>query len=67
MAMDSEEKQEWFPDFKTPEQYVKARVKVLIRDMHIDPTEAEVEHLYSLTKQHDIDRAIHDIINRAWG
>ena len=67
MCMDFEEKQAWYPDFITPEQYIEARLDILRNDMYIEPTQEEIDHLYSLTDQHDIDRAIHDIIDRAWG
>lgn len=66
MAMDFEEKQAWFPDFKTPKQYVKAKLKMLRDDMYIVPTKAEIDHLYSLTDQHDIDRAVASVIDRHW-
>ena len=55
------------PEYLNPRQYVKEKLKILRRDMYIDPTKAEVDHLYSLKTQGDIDRAVHTIIERAWG
>lgn len=66
MAMDVQEKEAWFPEFKTPKQYVKVKLKMLRDDMYIEPTAAEIKHLYSLKTQHDIDRAVASAIDRHW-
>ena len=55
------------PIFKTSEQYLKAKLKILKRDFCINPTEAEVTHLKTLTTQTQIDNAILTIINHHWG
>lgn len=54
------------PDFITPDQYVKEKLEMLRTDMCIHPTILEVDHLYSLKTEGDIDRAVHTIINRYW-
>jgi len=54
------------PVFKTPEQYLKAKLKILRRDFCIEPTEEEVAHLNTLTTQVTIDNAILSIIARHW-
>ena len=50
------------PTFLTPEQYIKAKLKILHRDFYIDPTEAEIKHLYELKTQTAIDNAILTLI-----
>ena len=57
---------DWYEDFRNPKQYIKFKLKMLRTDMEIKPTKEEVAHLYSLKTQGDIDRAVHDIIKRAW-
>ena len=43
------------PVFKTPEQYTKAKLKILDRDFYIKPTEEEIAHLKTLKTQISID------------
>ena len=54
------------PIFKTPEQYVKAKLRILKRDFYIEATQEEITHLKTLTTQTSIDNAILSIINRRW-
>lgn len=54
------------PIFKTPEQYLKAKLKILKHDFCIEPTETELEHLKTLTTQIQFDNAILSIINHHW-
>lgn len=54
------------PQFKTPEKYVKSKLKILSRDFCIQATEEEKAHLNTLTTQIAIDNAILSIINRRW-
>lgn len=54
------------PVFKTPEQYVKAKLKILDRDFYIKPTEEEIAHLNTLKTQIAIDNAVLSIINHHW-
>ena len=56
------------PIFKSPEQYIKAKLKILTdhRSFCITPTDEEIEHLYTLKTQLQIDNAIISIINRRW-
>jgi hypothetical protein len=54
------------PQWTTPEKYTKAKLKILKRDFYIEPTEAELEHINTLTTQIAIDNAILGIINRRW-
>lgn len=54
------------PIFKTPEKYVKDKLRILKRDFCIEATYEEVSHLKTLTTQTSIDNAILSIINRHW-
>ena len=54
------------PVFKTPEQYTKAKLKILDRDFYIKPTEEELTHLKTLRTQISIDNAVLSIINHHW-
>lgn len=54
------------PRFITPEQYVKAKLKILSRDFCIEATEEEIEHLNTLRTQTAIDNAILSIMTRRW-
>jgi hypothetical protein len=56
------------PIFKTPEQYIEAKLKILTDPMGfgVQPTEKELAHLKSLTTQVRIDNAILQIIDNHW-
>lgn len=54
------------PQFKEPEKYIKAKLKILSRDFKIEPTKEELAHLNTLKTQISIDNAILGIINRRW-
>lgn len=56
------------PVFKNPRQYIDAKLKILRdpRGFGIQPTEAELEHLNTLTTEISIDNAILSIINHHW-
>ena len=66
MSAQKEERVSWAADFRTPRQYVKVKLNMLERDMHIYPTKDEIKHLSELKTQGDIDRAVHSIIDRHW-
>lgn len=53
-------------EFENPEQYIKAKLEMLMTDMWIEPTEEEIAHLNELKTRGDIDRAVHSIIDRHW-
>lgn len=55
------------PSFVSPEQYIKAKLKMLRKEMYIEPTGKEVAHLQSLKTRQAIDNAVHSIIDRHWG
>ena len=54
------------PIFKTPEKYVKDKLRILKRDFHIEATYEEISHLNTLKTQTAIDNAILSIINHHW-
>lgn len=60
------EKECWGFVFKNPKQYVDVKLTMLRKDMYINPTKAEVDHLYELKDQYAIDRAVASIIDRHW-
>lgn len=53
--------------FTTPEEYIDGKIVMLRNEMYINPTLEEINHLYSLKTEGDIDRAVHSIIDRHWG
>lgn len=55
------------PQFKTPEQYIKAKLRIWKRDFYIEPTDAEREHIKTLKTQIQIDNAFKSLIDRRWG
>ena len=56
----------WEHDFESPELYVDFKLKMLRKEMYIEPTEPEVAHLKELKTMGDIDRAVHSSIDRHW-
>lgn len=68
MILDNEHACSHSPIFKNPEQYLKAKLKILTdpRAFDITPTYEEMKHLETLKTQIAIDNAILSIINRRW-
>ena len=54
------------PQFKNAGQYIKAKLRVLVNDFCIYPTKTEIEHLYELKTESEINRAVRQIINDHW-
>ena len=54
------------PQFKNAEQYIKAKLKMLVNDFRIHPTETEIKHLYELSTEREINCAVRQIINNHW-
>lgn len=54
------------PKFKNAEQYIKAKLKMLVNDFCIYPTETEIEHLNGLATESEINCAVRQIINNHW-
>jgi hypothetical protein len=59
-------KETWDPGFTSPEQYVKSKLKMLRKEMYIEPTGKEIAHLQTLKTRQAIDNAVHSIIDRHW-
>jgi hypothetical protein len=55
------------PKFNNAEQYIKAKLIMLVKDFRINPTKKEIEHLYELATESEINRAVRQIINDHWG
>jgi ribulose-5-phosphate 4-epimerase/fuculose-1-phosphate aldolase len=56
------------PQFQNTKQYVEAKLRMLM-DPHgfcIYPTKKEIEHLYELSTESEINRAVRQIINNHW-
>ena len=56
----------WDGEFVTPEQYVRLKLRMLRKDMYIEPSNKDIAHLRSLKSKAAIDAAVHSIIDRAW-
>lgn len=54
------------PHFKNSNQYIQAKLKMLVNDFCIRPTETEIKHLYGLATESEINRAVRQIINDHW-
>lgn len=54
------------PKFKNAEQYIQAKLKMLVNDFCIYPTETEIKHLYELETESKINLAVRQIINDHW-
>ncbi len=54
------------PSFKNAKQYIQAKLKMLVNDFRIHPTETEIEHLNGLATESEINCAVRQIINNHW-
>lgn len=54
------------PLFKNAEQFIQAKLDMLKKDFRIKPTEKEIDHLYELKTESEINRAVRQIINDHW-
>lgn len=54
------------PQFKNAEQYIKAKLRMLVKDFCINPTETEIKHLSELATESEINCAVRQIINNHW-
>ena len=54
------------PKFQNAEQYIQAKLKMLVNDFRIQPTETEIKHLYELETESKINCAVRQIINDHW-
>ena len=54
------------PAFKNAKQFIQAKLKMLMDDFCIYPTETEIKHLHELATESEINRAVRQIINDHW-
>lgn len=54
------------PTFKNTEQFLQAKLKMLVQDFCIHPTETEIKHLQTLKTEREINCAVRQIINDHW-
>lgn len=66
LAKQKDERETWKGKFSTPEKYIEAKLKILRRDMLIEPTEEELIQLRSKKTEVGIDSCVKAIIARAW-
>lgn len=61
-----EERVSWRNNFTSPEKYIKEKLRMLRKDMYIEPTLEELQNLNSKTTEVEIDAAVRKIVARAW-
>ena len=54
------------PMFKDKNEYVRKKITILMDQFLVKPTYKELDHLYSLDTESEIDRACIGIIKRYW-
>lgn len=63
---ESEFQPTYIPKFENPNQFIEEKIKMLHRHFKIHPTDAEINHLYELKTEGDINAAIKTILNNHW-
>ena len=56
----------YIPQFTTAREFVDAKIEMLRVHMYIDLDQEDINHLYSLTKEYEINAAVKTIINKHW-
>lgn len=56
----------WGGNCETPEQYVKFKLRMLRKEMYINPTPEEIAHLKKMKTMTSIDNAVRTIIDNHW-
>ena len=56
----------YIPKFENPNQFIEAKLKMLRYQFRIRPTDKEINHLYELKTEGDINAAIKTILNNHW-
>lgn len=54
------------PRFKDKNEYVRKKITILMDQFLVKPTHKELDHLYSLDTESEIDKACIGIIKRYW-
>ena len=56
----------FYGDTRSIELFLASKLKMLRKDMLIEPTREELDQLYSLNSMVAIDNMVHSIIDRHW-
>lgn len=56
----------YIPKFENPNQFIEAKIKMLRKEFRIKLTNDEINHLYELKTEVDINAAVKTIINNHW-
>lgn len=55
------------PEFTNAKEFAKKKIAMLKTDFCIPVTEREIKHLFELTTESEINRAVRQIIENHWG
>lgn len=56
----------YIPKFENPEQFIEAKLKMICYHFKISPTPEEINHLYELKTEYEINAAVKTILNNHW-
>lgn len=56
----------YIPKFENPEQFIEAKLEMLRGHLKITPTIEEINHLYELKTEYEINAAVKTILNNHW-
>lgn len=56
----------YIPKFETPNQFIEEKIKMLRSQFKITPTDEEINHLYDLKTEYEINAAVKTILNNHW-
>ena len=56
----------YYGDSRSIEAFIKSKIKMLRKDMYIEPTKEELDKLWSLKSMVAVDNVVHSIIDRPW-
>lgn len=56
----------YIPKFTTARTFADAKIEMLRDQMRIDLAPEDIEHLYSLKEEYEINAAVKTLINKHW-
>ena len=56
----------YIPKFENPYQFIEEKLRMLRHHFKIDPTNEEIDHLYELKTEYEINAAVKTILNNHW-
>ena len=56
----------YIPKFENPNQFIEEKLVMLHDHLKITPTNEEINHLYELKTEYEINAAVKTIINNHW-